>query len=261
MRIEFNGAIALVTGAASGLGRAAAVLLHQNGARVAGADRDMRGLEELSRETGGAIVELDVCRDDEIEAGIAHIEETLGPIDILVTAAGILQRPRAPDALPMAEWDRVLATNLRGTYRCCAVAGARMAKRGAGAIVTVSSVMGATPGPVHAYGPAKAAIMNLTQSLAAEWATRGVRVNGVAPGFVATPAIRRAAAFQFVNEDRLAEAHAQRRLVTAEEVAQAIAFLASDLASGITGVTLPVDGGYLAAAGWRGFDAAGPQER
>lgn len=256
MRIEFNGAVALVTGAASGLGRAAATLLHRCGARVAGADRDMRGLEEFAAETGGAIVDMDVRDDAQIKAGVTEVEETLGPIEILVTAAGILQRPRPPDELPMAEWDRVLATNLRGTYQCCAIAGSGMAKRGKGAIVTVSSVMGATPGPVHAYGPAKAAIINLTQSLAAEWAASGVRVNGVAPGFVATPALKRAATFNFVDEAQLAGAHAQRRLVTTEEVAQAIAFLASDLASGITGVTLPVDGGYLAAAGWRGFDNA-----
>lgn len=253
MQINLDGKVALVTGAASGIGRATVLALHRAGARVAGLDRDVTGLATLSEQTGAITAEGDVLKESELFAAIESIEAALGPIDILVTAAGVLQRPNRPDRLKLSEWDKVLNVNLRGTYLTCAKVGSAMAARGTGAIVTVSSVLGFGPGPLHAYGPAKAAVISLTQSLATEWAAAGVRVNCVAPGFTQTPAIDRAVAFGVLSGAHLAGSNPQGRLITAEEVAGVIAFLASDLASAINGVTLPVDGGYLASAGMRGF--------
>jgi NAD(P)-dependent dehydrogenase (short-subunit alcohol dehydrogenase family) len=157
--------------------------------------------------------------------------------------------------MKQSEWDRVLNVNLRGTYLTCAMVGSGMATRGQGAIVTISSVLGYGPGPLHAYGPAKAAVISLTQSLATEWASSGVRVNGVAPGFTATPAIDRAVNFGVLSQGNLASSNPQGRLISADEVANVVVFLVSDFASAINGVTVPVDGGFLASAGMRGFGA------
>src|SRR3546814_490116 len=108
-------------------------------------------------------------------------------------------------------------------------------------------------GPLHAYGPAKAAIVNLAECLAGEWGRRGVRVNAVAPGFTETPALDRGFATGTLEPETLAQASALGRLVRAEEIAQAVTFLASDRASAITGVTLPVDAGYLVATPWQAY--------
>jgi NAD(P)-dependent dehydrogenase (short-subunit alcohol dehydrogenase family) len=259
MQIEFNGAIALITGAASGIGRETALALHRSGAKIAAADRDEAALATLHREIGSLSLALDITDDLQVDAAVMLCENELGPISILVTAAGILQRPRAPQNVPMAEWDKVMATNLRGTYRTCVAAGTRMVERRKGSIITVSSVMGITPGPLYAYSPAKAGVISLTQSLAAEWASSGVRVNGVAPGFTSTPALNMAMNFGVLQQETLAAGSAQGRIVNASEVAQAIVFLASDAASAITGVTLPVDGGYLAASGFRSYASRAPQ--
>jgi NAD(P)-dependent dehydrogenase (short-subunit alcohol dehydrogenase family) len=253
MQIKPVGAVALITGAASGIGRATAMLLAAMNVRIAAADRDARALEALHGETGALVLPTDVLKPTEIEEAVARTETELGPISILVTAAGILQRPRDPATLPIAEWDRILAVNLRGTYLAAAAAGSRMAERGSGAIVTVSSVMGFSPGLLHAYGPSKAALISLTQSLACQWGASGVRVNGVAPGFTLTPALKQAMAFGVLDNDVLAASNPQSRLIAPEEVAAVIAFLVSDSASAINGVTIPVDGGYLASAGLRGF--------
>jgi NAD(P)-dependent dehydrogenase (short-subunit alcohol dehydrogenase family) len=253
MQIKPVGAVALITGAASGIGRATAVMLAGMNVRIAAADRDVNGLDALGKEIDALTIPTDVLKPAEVEQAVDRAEAELGPLSILVTAAGVLQRPRDPATLPIAEWDRIMAVNLRGTYLAAAAAGSRMAKRGTGTIVTVSSVMGYSPGLLHAYGPAKAALISLTQSLATQWGSCGVRVNGVAPGFTLTPALTQAMAFGVLKNETLASANPQARLITAQEVAAVIAFLASNSASAINGVTIPVDGGYLASAGLRGF--------
>src|SRR3546814_15136373 len=119
-----------------------------------------------------------------------------------------------------------------------------MAGRGRGAIVVIASVAGMRSGPLHSYGPAKAAIVNLAECLAGEWGRRGVRVNAVAPGFTETPALDRGFATGTLEPETLAQASALGRLVRAEEIAQAVTLLAPDRAPAITGVTLPVDARY-----------------
>lgn len=182
--IDLTGKIAVVTGGASGIGLAAAQLMRACGARVAVLDRatldpSQQGLEYQP---------VDVTDRASIETAFAQVEDDLGAVDVLVNSAGVLERPLPVAQARDKEWDKVISTNLRGTYLCCRHAGLRMAERGHGAIVNVSSVTGLRASPLRAYGPSKAAVINLTEGLAAEWARNGVRVNAVAPGFTRTPA-------------------------------------------------------------------------
>lgn len=244
--IDLAGRIAVVTGGASGIGLATAELLHECGARVVALDR-----APLNRCTAQiSYRHADITNQVSTESALEGIEVDFGVIDVLVNSAGILERPLPLEQASDKEWDRVVSTNLRGTYLCCRYVGLRMAERGTGAIVNVASVAGLRASPLRAYGPSKAAVINLTEGLAAEWALAGVRINAVAPGFTRTPSIGIAAAAGLVSFERLAHANAMRRLVAVDEVANAIVFLASDLASAITGVTLPVDCGYLVADAW-----------
>lgn len=253
MKLDFGDRTALVTGGASGIGRACAVALAAAGAEVVVADRDAAGGEAVARAAGGSFRALDVCDEQAVAAVVAEVEETAGPIDVLVTCAGVLQRTLPPGELSWKEWDLVQRVHLRGTYACCAEVGPRMAARGRGAIVVIASVAGMRSGPLHSYGPAKAAIVSLAECLAGEWGRRGVRVNAVAPGFTETPALERGFATGTLEAEALAGASALGRLVRAEEIAAAVAFLASDAAAAITGVTLPVDAGYLVATPWQAY--------
>jgi NAD(P)-dependent dehydrogenase (short-subunit alcohol dehydrogenase family) len=122
-----------------------------------------------------------------------------------------------------------------------------------GSIVNIASVAGMVSGPLHSYGPAKAAVISLTECLAAEWGGAGVRVNSVSPGFTLTPALERGIDHQVMAPNAMSGAAAMRRLLKPEEIAAGICFLASDLASGITGVNLPVDAGYLVGTPWAAY--------
>jgi NAD(P)-dependent dehydrogenase (short-subunit alcohol dehydrogenase family) len=258
VRLDFAGRIAAVSGGASGLGRAAAARLQEGGARVVLLDRDEAALSHAARETGAIPILLDVTDRVAAAAAVEQIEAEHGLIAVLVTAAGVLDPPRPPERISDQAWQRVFAVNLDGTRILCELVGARMAARGGGSIVTVASVAGLEPGPLVIYGPAKAAVIALTKALAGAWGRRGVRVNAVAPGYVRTPALERGLAVGAVEERRLADSTALGRLATPEEVADAIAFLASDAAAAITGIVLPVDAGHLLAGGWAphgGFEA------
>ncbi len=188
------------------------------------------------------------------EAAVKHAAETIearhGPVVGLVNAAGILGKMLPPDQLALADWDRDIRVDLRGTFVPCREFGTRMAARGGGAIVNIASVVGLSSAPVHGYAPAKAAVINLTMTLAAEWGPRGVRVNAVSPGFTETPALRKGLEVGALDRARMEQAAALGRLVRPQEVGAAIAWLLSDEASAVTGINLPVDAGFLAAVGW-----------
>jgi len=153
----------------------------------------------------------------------------------------------------MEQWDREVNIDLRGTFLVARAAGVRMASRRNGAIVNVASVAGMTSGPIHAYTAAKAGVIQLTQTLAAEWGRAGVRVNAVSPGFTRTAMLEAGIASGALDKERLARPSAMNRLVEPMEVAQAIAFLLSPQASGITGINLPVDAGFLAGSTWDAY--------
>lgn len=260
MTSSLEGRIAVVTGGASGIGEACARDLASRGARVVVADID----ETRAQAVAGAIphatsARLDVTRPEDIEALAGWVDRELGPAAIIVTSAGVLQPPLPPEELPIEVWDHVVAVDQRGVYLCCVAFGKRMALRGSGAIVNIASVAGIRSMPLHAYAPAKAAVIGMTQALAAEWGRSGVRVNAVAPGFVMTPALQAAVDAGQRDPAALAESAAMGRLVGTEEIAKACSFLASDDASAITGITLPVDAGWLVAGSWHSYGGLRPK--
>jgi NAD(P)-dependent dehydrogenase (short-subunit alcohol dehydrogenase family) len=247
MRVE---GVAVVTGGASGIGEACCRELAARGAQVVVLDRDEARARALAREIGARAYAGDVGEEHGLRRVAARIEAEVGPVAILVNCAGILQPPLRPADLPMTLYDEVMRIDLRGTYLACALFGERMAARRAGAIVNIASITALRSVPLHAYAPAKAAVVATTECLAAEWGPAGVRVNCVSPGFTRTPALQAAIDRGERDVALLERTAAMGRLVETREVAQAVAFLCSPLASAITGVNLPVECGWLAATTW-----------
>lgn len=243
--------VALVTGAASGIGRASARALARDGTAVAIADLPTSQGEaaaESIRAAGGraAFIPGDVTRDAELL--VARTVETFGRMDVLVNNAGIFYEV---DALTVgrAEWMRALDVILIGALECSQHAARHMAARGGGRIVNVSSVNGFLGlARATSYNAAKGALDQLTRTLAVEWAPHGILVNGVAPGFVETPMALTDGVSYHETEDYLEVYVKRRRIPLArhaepEEIAEAVAFLASPRCTYITGHTLVVDGG------------------
>ncbi|MFC4167606.1 SDR family NAD(P)-dependent oxidoreductase [Teichococcus aestuarii] len=246
-RDEGRGRVALVTGAASGIGLATAEVLAARGWRAVLADVNLEAARAAAARLGAEAIALDVTDEAATEAAFDEIEARLGPVEALMANAGLIQPGATPEALPLAEFDRIIAVNLRGVYISCVAAGRRMAPRGRGGIVVTGSVTASRTAPLHAYAPAKAAVVHMAACLAAEWGRSGVRVNAVSPGYVATPPLRAAIERGLRDPRLLAEAAALGRMVKPAEIGTAVAFLLSDDASAITGIDLPVDAGWLAA--------------
>ena len=162
-------------------------------------------------------------------------------------------RCTASNAFAWRDWDREVNIDLRGTFLVDRAVGVRMAERGHGSIVNIASVAGMTSGPIHAYTAAKAGVIQLTLTLAAEWGRSGVRVNAVSPGFTRTVALQAGIDSGAMNEERLSRNAAMGRLVEPIEVAQAIAWLLGPASSAVTGINLPVDAGFFAGATWDAY--------
>lgn len=241
--------LVIVTGGASGIGAAVVGLLAERGWRPLALDIAAAGAEG----TPGAGLRWPVPVDVSDEEAVEAIEAEHGPAAGLVNAAGVLGKMHPPQRLRMRDWDREMAVDLRGTYLACRAAGARMAARGAGAIVNIASVAGMSSAPVHGYGPAKAAVLSLTTTLAAEWGPRGVRVNAVSPGFTRTPALEAAFASGALAEAELTRPAALRRLVEPAEIARAVLWLLGPEAGAVTGANIPVDAGFLAGVTWQAY--------
>jgi len=250
---QLSGRVTVVTGGASGIGATVARLCAARGATVVVADVDEDSGRRIAAEVDGHFVSLDVGSAEATAAAAAHIEAEIGVVDVLVTSAGITQPPLPPEELALEVWDRVLHVDLRGTWLSAVAFGTRMASRGRGSIVTVASVAGMRSMPLHAYSPAKAAVIAMTADLATEWGRSGVRVNSVAPGYTLTPLLQEVIDRGERDPENLVGESAMGRLVDPEEVARAICFLASNEASAITGVNLPVDAGWLVAPTWRTY--------
>ena len=252
--MTLQGRIAVVTGGASGIGLACAQLLAARGATVVIADRDLAGASRAARECGGHAYAVDVGGDGALEALAQQVEREVGPVEMLVNAAGIIQGAMLPpEQIEAGTFERVFRINLLGTHAACAAFGSRMARRRKGAILNIGSIAGLRSTPLHAYGPMKAAVIGLTQNLATQWGRSGVRVNCLSPGPVLTPALQDAIDQGQRDRARMEASCASGRIVTPLEVAQAAAFLLSDEASAITGVNLPVDHGWLVASSWASF--------
>lgn len=243
----------MVTGAGSGIGEACARLLAARGAHVVAVDSNATSAERLAASIGGTSVIVDVTDADSLEAAARHVEEETGPVDVLVTSAGITQRPTRPEDLSYHDWDLVMAVDLRGTYASAVAFGSHMCLRRRGSVVTIASVTGMRSTPLHSYGVAKAGVIRMTSNLAAEWGRSGVRVNCVSPGYTLTPGLQSLADRGERDLDSLRSESALGRLVDPTDVAETVCFLASDAARAITGINLPVDCGWLTAPPWRTY--------
>lgn len=250
MRIE---GIAIVTGGASGIGAACCRELAARGAMVVALDRDVDRAGAVAAEIGGRGWSADVADEGAMGRAAEAIEKEIGPVDMLVNSAGVIQRPVRPTEMTMAVYDDITRVDQRGTYVSCVAFGRLMLARRRGAIVNIASVAGMRSMPLHAYGPAKAAVISMTECLAAEWGPAQVRVNCVSPGYTRTPALQTAIDRGERDPSSLADNSALGRLVEPSEIARAVAFLCSPLASAVTGVNLPVDCGWLVAPSWHTY--------
>ena len=247
---EGRGRLAVVLGGAQGIGAATALVLAQRGWRIAIADIDVATAERTAAECNGFAVRLDLRDAASIADAADQIEQRAGAIYAMVNSAAIFAPRMRPEELPLDTWERIVDIAYRGAYVACVEFAKRMAAHGAGAIITISSMVGQRPNHGHAYYSSKAAVNALTEGMAAEWGRSGVRVNAVSPGYVAVPRM----VAQIADGSRYAispiEMSALGRLVEPSEVGDAIAFLLSDRAAAITGANLNVDAGALAVQGW-----------
>lgn len=246
-----QGKIAAVTGCAGGLGMGIARVLARQGATVVAMDLTSEKVGEACdelRSAGSTSVEgiaIDVSSAASVAQAFSTLRAKLGGLDILVNNAGVREIRSAFD-LPPEEWDRVLATNLSGPFYCSQQAGLLMRERGGGSIINIASVAGLTA-ITHrpAYTAAKHGLIGLTKNLARDFAGAGIRVNAVAPGLIRTPMTM--AYFDDPEFRKGLSSSVPLQVVgTAEHVANAVLYLASDMSDFVTGIVIPVDGGWLA---------------
>lgn len=242
--IDLTGRTAFVTGSTRGIGRAVAETLHAAGANVGVAGRSQATADQVAAEIGPRArgFACDVTDADGLRAALAACESTLGPIDILVNNAG-LTRDNLLIRLSDAEWDEVMAANLKGAFIATQAVLKGMMKRRTGRIINLTSVVGVTGNKGQAnYAASKAGLIGFTKSVAKEYAARGVLANCIAPGFIATDMT---AALPDAARTALLESIPLGRLGAPTDIAGAVLFLASELGAYITGQVLVVDGGMI----------------
>ncbi|GIP29824.1 short-chain dehydrogenase [Paenibacillus sp. J23TS9] len=246
--MKLSGKTAIITGGASGIGQATARLFAQEGANVVIADFSEAGQEVANRlqEDGhrAIYVKVDVTEEKDIQALIERTVHTYGQVDIMFANAGVANDEPA-DQLSLEKWQRTLDVNLTGVFLSDKYALIQMLKQGTGgAIINSASIHGhAAKAGVTAYGSAKGGVVMLTQTLGIQYASRGIRVNAVCPGYIDTPLLK---ALPPEAKQKLVDLHPIGRLGSAEEVAKAVLFLASDDSTFVVGTSLMVDGGYTA---------------
>jgi len=246
---DLTGKVSVITGAAQGIGEVAAHVFAGLGSKVAILDVQPEVGEAVAaaiRADGGDAIYIncDVSSEDAVTAAAHEVATKLGPTDVLVNNAGVISWTPLED-LPLEEWERVCAINLRGVFLCAKHFGRHMLAQGSGSIIGVSSVAGTVPEPAAgAYAATKAGVIVLARQLAVEWGSRGVRSNCVSPGMVMTPMSARFMTDTDALEKRKSMT-ASRRIGQAHEAAALMAFLASDASSYVNGQNIEVDGGLM----------------
>tara|TARA_R110002020_G_scaffold109430_16_gene253179 strand:+ start:44279 stop:45055 length:777 start_codon:yes stop_codon:yes gene_type:complete len=234
------GRTAVLTGAAGGLGGGIARSLAEMGANLVLLD-----LKQTSLDLEGDHLSLscDLADADAVAEAAVRVKDHFGRCDILVNNAAILSSPTHLDTMEIAEWDRVMAINLRGAMLCARAFGSSMLEANYGSIVNIASIAATTPNTTTAYGPSKAAILALTRQIAVEWGPRGIRANSVSPGLVRTP-MSEAFYSNPAKYEARASRVASRRIGSPEDIASVVSFLASDASSYVNGQEIVVDGGF-----------------
>lgn len=242
---------AVVTGAAMGMGFAIASAYAEEGCNLVlvdiNAEKGAEALEAIRRTDDHAIfVAADVSSEEDVKAMVDKAAETFGGIDILLNIAGIPNEMKPIVDQSVELWDRVIDTNLKGTYLCSKYAAPKMIEGGWGRIVNISSIAGVHPNPSRtAYGASKAGIIRLTEVMALEWAEYGITVNTVIPGMINTPLQQELAAKGVVDQAKICKYIPVGRYGTPEEIARVVRFFTAEESSYITGASLAVDGGIL----------------
>lgn len=248
--------VTVITGGASGIGRATALKFASEGDLVVIADiNETTGLavvDEIKQAGGNAAFRhVDVAEEQSVNTLAELVEQDFSAIGCLINSAGILQNVAEIDTFDLAEHDRVWAINYRGTYLCCRAFAPRMAAQGDGAIVNISSTSAVAAFPLPAYGPGKAAIDRLTAILASELGPKSIRVNAVMPGYVLTEQMQSRIDAGFRDPSKMNAQSALGRMIKPAEIAEGIFFLCSPQAAVITGISLPIDAGWLAHVTYR----------
>lgn len=254
--------VAVITGGSSGIGEATARRLARDGYRIAILDVNMAAAEAVAKSIGESAraYTCDVADADAVDAAAAAVDKDMGPPAVLVTSAGLIPNSESILDMDMAAHDRMWKVNYNGTLYSCQSFARRMVPRAKGAIVTLGSINSRMPLPLPAYNPGKVAIERLTQLLAVELGRHSIRVNSVAPTYVMTPPLRQKVADGQRDMGKIMGVHALPYLPEPTDIADAIAFLASDQARAITGVLLPVDSGWLSAVPYRTYAGGVPWE-
>ena len=243
--MKLKGKVALVTGAAQGIGKAIALLLARNGADMVVSDINLEKAEETAKEIRAIgpkamAVKVDVANLRDVEQMVTGILEKLAKIDILVNNAGIT-RDKLILRMTEEDWDAVLGVNLKGTFNCTKAVLRHMAKQRSGKIVNIASVVGEMGNAGQAnYSASKAGVIGLTKTIAREYAQRGINVNAIAPGYIETPMTE---ALPEKAKEELRKLIPMERLGKPEDVAEAVLFLVSEESSYMTGQVLNVNGG------------------
>jgi NAD(P)-dependent dehydrogenase (short-subunit alcohol dehydrogenase family) len=244
---RFTGKVALVTGAASGIGRATALAFAAEGARVAILDRTavaLRETEAALKQAGGEVLAIacDVSIPEQVEAAVAQVVERFGRLDVAFNNAGVENKATPLHEIELQEWDRILNINLRGTFVCMKHEIAQMVRQGGGVVVNTSSgagIRGVAGGA--SYAASKHAIIGMTRSAALDYAKQNIRVNAILPGNIETPMMDR---FTAGDLQKAIDLEPVGRLGKPEEIVEAVLWMSSDLGGFVTGSAVVVDGGW-----------------
>ena len=261
-----NDKVALVTGGASGIGEACARHFARAGYRVAILDRDETRAGSVAEDISGSGAECrahvaDVADPQAVDAAVAAVAADWGRIDACVSAAGVLETVSTVMEMDLAAHDRIWQVNYNGTLHTCRAVGRVMQGQGGGAIVTLGSVNSFAALPLPAYCPSKTAILRLTELLAVELGRFGVRVNGIAPTYVLTPAVKAKIDSGERDPEVIRRSNALGIFVEPADIAEVAAFLCSDAARAVSGVMLPVDAAHLATDHYFSFAGGVPWQR